>query len=263
MSKLILLNKQKNHYEYKCDYCGKIIIRKASAKLKELEDKTRACCNLKEKQKEIGNVYNDMKVIDIIKDKSNFKLKVKCIICGKEKIINKCDLLKAGNLHVSCLKQKTSRKEKIENGIRSNKDFYNKWASMRKRTSEKGKLKKENNCYKNINSDYYKNFETFYNELYEDYIIHLNKFGKKNTTLDRIDPKKNYEKENVRWATIKEQINNLSKLKKFKAIDPDGNIFFGKNQKDFAIKHNLNDKSINACLLKKIKTTKKWKFEYI
>lgn len=263
MSKLILLKKEKNHYEYKCDNCGKVIIRKTSVKLKELEDKKRICCNLKERQKEIGNIYNDMKVIDIIKDKSNFKLKVKCIICEKEKIITKCDLIKAGNLHTSCLKQKSTKNEKEENGIRSDKTFYKKWSQMRNRTSEKGKQKKENNCYKNISSDYYKNFETFYIELYDSYLIHLKKYGKKNTTLDRIDSKKDYTKNNVRWATIKEQTDNQIRIKNFKAIDPNGNIFFGKNQKDFAIKHNLNDKSINACLLKKNKTTKKWKFEYI
>jgi hypothetical protein len=45
----------------------------------------------------------------------------------------------------------------------------------------------------------------FKRDMYSTYIEHLNKFGRKDTTLDRIDPYGNYSKDNCRWLTNKEQ----------------------------------------------------------
>lgn len=54
----------------------------------------------------------------------------------------------------------------------------------------------------------WKKFEEFKNDMYDSYLKHLEKYGKENTTLDRINNDGNYCKENCRWATIKEQNRN-------------------------------------------------------
>jgi len=56
----------------------------------------------------------------------------------------------------------------------------------------------------------WKSFEDFRNDMYEEYLKHVEVYGEKNTTIDRINGLGNYCKENCRWATIKEQQNNKS-----------------------------------------------------
>lgn len=51
-------------------------------------------------------------------------------------------------------------------------------------------------------------FEQFRDDMYESYLEHVKQFGEKETTIDRENNNKGYNKLNCRWATIKEQMNN-------------------------------------------------------
>lgn len=55
-----------------------------------------------------------------------------------------------------------------------------------------------------------KNFIEFKEDMYVSYLDHVNKFWKKETTIDRIDSRGNYCKKNCKWSTHLEQSNNLS-----------------------------------------------------
>ena len=59
-----------------------------------------------------------------------------------------------------------------------------------------------------VQESWLESYFNFEDDMYESYIEHCNKYGEKDTTLDRIDYNGNYELDNVRWATYEEQANN-------------------------------------------------------
>lgn len=143
--------------------------------------------------------------------------------------------------------------------------FYRKWKSMKNRCYNKKDCEYHNYGGKGIVfSDEWLNFEIFKKDMYKSYLIHVKKFGVKNTTIDRIDSNKNYDKSNCRWATWKEQsLNQPKKYKLFKAISPGGEIYFSRFQTQFANEYGLCNYNLNGCLIGNQKTHKGWKFEYI
>ena len=205
---------------------------------------------------QVNDIIDDILIIEDLgknKFKQNIFL-VECQKCKRKKIMKEQVINRhSGTSHKACGK-----------GIKTiDKKFYTEWCSLRQRTTNPNYEFWNNYGGRGINSDAFENFIDFYDTMYESYKKHIELYGEKNTTIDRIDVNGNYCPENCRWTTWDIQHSNTTKNRKFKAISPNGKEYIDSNQCKFAREHNLSDKQINACLIGRFKTHLGWKFVYI
>lgn len=203
--------------------------------------------------KNIGKVFEDMEIIEYLGNWNNKKnYNCKCRICGRIKRTQLNHLKNGlGVKHKTCglgMKRKDER-------------FYLIWVDMRRRTTNPNCNSYCNYGARGISSDYYKNFIDFYDDMYESYQKHIQEFGIKNTTLDRIYVNGNYEKNNLKWSTIKEQNNNTrNQLRTYIGISPEGEKYIFHNIRQFSEEHNLRKENVSSVIRGKDKTYHKWHF---
>lgn len=209
-------------------------------------------------------IYN-YKIIKI--NKMNNLAIIKCNECGA---IKQCQLkslyksFKNGNIKIHnqfCSKYYLDicRKEFGNDIGKCFHDFY-------RRSHERCCNPKNKNYEKYKGKFKFKDFCDFFNCCYDIFKEALNKYYYKELTIDRIDSKKGYEEGNIRFVSMKENLQNKPYVKPVRMINiKTGEIINGVSFGDLArkYKHISYASSLHRALKKKILYKKEWKLEYI
>lgn len=138
--------------------------------------------------------------------------------------------------------------------------FYRTWNGMEQRINNPKNHRYSDYGGRGLKTDY-NSFTKFTEDMFESYLEHIKMYGEKNTSIERIDNNLGYLENNIKWATWEEQYNNRRTTVEFKAISPNGEIFYSKNANTFAKQHNLDRSGISKVIRKKRRNYKGWKFE--
>jgi hypothetical protein len=160
----------------------------------------------------IGQTFARWTVLrqDLTKKRIKIYWFCKCT-CGTIKSVVAINLTSGITKSCGCLRNEISSeigKRSKKHGLEGTR-FYRIWTSMKQR------------CTNINNKDYpryggrsiivcpeWLQFENFRNDMYKSYLKHVEEFGEKDTSIDRIKVMGNYEPSNCRWATCEEQWKN-------------------------------------------------------
>lgn len=210
-------------------------------------------CGLNYMRSEAGLKYGDFIVESFTND---FKYNVKCLICGKAKVLNFNEI--NTNKRVSHKYCSNGDDDKTMEW----KKFHSIWTSMRSRTSNVNSKFFKHYGGRGILSDDYVNFMDFKIDFYSEFLSAVDKFGLNEVSIDRIDNNKSYEKSNIRFTDKRTQARNTRRIKDIIGISPDGMVFEFSIIKDFAKSNNLCNSSVTLCLKGKQSNHKGWIFKY-
>ena len=186
--------------------------------------------------------------------------------CGNTTITIAHSLRRGNTKSCGCVKKEKIRNMTTKHSM-ANTRFYKIWTGMKTRCSNKNTINYKDYGGRGITiCEEWLDFNNFKDDMYEDYLKHVEEFGEKQTTLDRIDVNSSYCIENCKWSDYTEQANNRrirKNAKWFKIISPDNITYWCKNISCFCRKFKLSQRMVYYCVSGVCKTHKGWKFEYI
>ena len=195
-----------------CD-CGNITIIDGEH-LKSGNTRSCGCLNHTPRFEDLtGEIFGRLTVVGVDnrqlrKDGRGFLVYWKCHCeCGKEKVVLGADLKSGKTKSCGCYNIEKIIQRSKTHGLSHGK-IYNVWRGIKQRC-----FYPNHKDYKNYGGRgvtmypaWINDFQSFY-----DYVSKLPRFGEKGYSLDRINNDGNYEPDNLRWATSKEQSRNTSR----------------------------------------------------
>lgn len=154
-----------------------------------------------------GQVFTKLTVIERAESQNNHARWVCACECGNIVIVKGIHLKSGHTKSCGCSKIELHTKRLTKHG-HSGTSLYNVWCSMKERCFNEHAERYKDYGGRGITvcEEWRNSFEAFYADVSK-----LPHFSEQGYSLDRINNNGNYEPNNVRWATIKEQANNKRK----------------------------------------------------
>ena len=147
-----------------------------------------------------GKKFGRWKVIKFVEKKGRMFF-WECICeCGTIRNVNGSELRLGRSKSCGCLVSDLLSKRNETHGYSDTK-FYKKFRRMKQRCED---ISNKNYGGRGIKC-LWNSFEEFKEDMYESYLEHIEKFGKRNTTIERIENNEGYSKKNCEWTTWEKQ----------------------------------------------------------
>lgn len=205
---------------------------------------------------EVCETINDMTIISEHRDVKNNRrmLMCKCNKCGTERLVYEGNIRDRPN--------SSKHESACGRGIKKSIDpkFYDIWAHMKDRIYNPNNSNYSRYGGRGLTTDY-DVFQDFLNDEYLNYIKAKASYPDQKISIDRIDNNLGYVKGNIRWVIPSIQSRNSSRVRRFIAEAPNGQLYLTNNQLQFGLNHGLESKHISDCLLgKQLTTGGGWRF---